>query len=84
MYSSIGNVCYIISISKKWIFDKMTLEEIKNICRKGYLGIIPGWKGYLKHNYGTNQLQFVNNDYVLLGKELEDKLKDKTDMYYII
>lgn len=34
----------------------MTLEEIKNICRKGYLGIIPGWKGYLKHNYGTNQL----------------------------
>jgi len=29
------------------------------------VGLIPGWKGYLKYNYGTESLQFVNGDYIL-------------------
>lgn len=29
----------------------MTLEELKPIIRKGKLGLIPKWKGYIKWNY---------------------------------
>ena len=62
----------------------MTFEQIKEICRKGKLGIIPGWKGYLKWDYASDQLQFINGDYKMTQKELEDKIIDRNDLYYII
>ena len=46
--------------------------------------MIPGWKGYIKWNYGLEELQFVNGDYVMPEKELVDKIKDRTDLIYII
>ena len=62
----------------------MTYSEIQKICIKGKLGIVPGWIGYLKWDYSKNKLRFVNEDYVMPQKELEDKIKDRTDLYYII
>lgn len=62
----------------------MNYEQIKKICRKGKLGIIPGWKGYLKWDYASDQLQFINGDYKMTQKELEDKIIDRNDLYYII
>ena len=64
----------------------MTYEEIKDICRKGKTAIIPHWEGYLKWNYGLNQLQFVNNNYVISQDELEGNygISNRTDLYYII
>jgi hypothetical protein len=32
----------------------MNYIEIKEICRKGKTGIIPGWVGYLDWNYGLD------------------------------
>jgi len=34
----------------------MTLNELKLIIRKGKWGIIPGWKGYIKWNYASNEM----------------------------
>jgi len=34
----------------------MTYNEIKDICKKGKLAIIPKWNGYLKWNYATDTL----------------------------
>jgi hypothetical protein len=34
----------------------MSYSEIKNKCREGFTGKIPGWEGYLKWNYGIDQL----------------------------
>ena len=62
----------------------MTLEKLKPLLKRGKIGIIPGWVGYLKYNYGTEQLEFQNNNYILAGKELENKIINKTDLYYII
>lgn len=62
----------------------MTYSEIYNLCRKGKTGLIPGWIGYLKWNYATDTLQFVNKDYKMEQSELEDKIKNRTDLYYII
>lgn len=62
----------------------MTYSEIYNLCRKGKVGIIPGWKGYLKWNYGLDELQFVNGNYRMIQSELEDNIKNRTDLYYII
>lgn len=62
----------------------MTLDELKPLIRKGKWGIIPDWKGYLKYDYYNKQLYFTNEDYVLKGTELEDKIKDRIDLYYII
>lgn len=56
MYSYIVNVCYIIPTGKKWLFNKMTLEEIRTLCRHGKIGLVPEWKGYIKYNYGLNEL----------------------------
>lgn len=36
----------------------MTYEEIKNKCRYGKTGMIPGWKGYLKWNYAKDEIYF--------------------------
>ena len=62
----------------------MTLNEIKLFVREGHQGIIPGWKGYIKWNYILDEMQFINRDYKLPYKELKDKLKDRTDLFYII
>lgn len=62
----------------------MTYSEVKNKCREGYLGMIPGWKGYLTWDYASDQLCFKNGDYLLNQKNLEDKIKLRTDLYYII
>lgn len=62
----------------------MTLEEIEPFLKKGKLGIIPNWIGYLKYNHGTKQIEFQNNDYIITEKELKNKIINKTDLYYII
>ena len=62
----------------------MTLEELKPIIRKGKLGLIPKWKGYIKWDYVLGQMYFINDGYILTEQELKDKLKDRTDLYYII
>lgn len=36
----------------------MTYEEIKDKCSHGKIGLIPGWKGYIKYNYGLRELYF--------------------------
>ena len=62
----------------------MTLEELKPIIRKGKLGLIPKWKGYIKWDYVLGQMYFINNGYILTEQELKDKLNDRNDLYYII
>ena len=62
----------------------MSYKEIKEICKKGKTGIIPGWKGYLKWNYASNQLYFVNGDYIMSQNELEKQINNRTDLFYII
>ena len=62
----------------------MTYSEVERICKKGYLGLIPGWIGYIKWNYSTNQLEFINEDYVMPQQELIDKINSRNDLYYII
>lgn len=32
----------------------MTYSEIKDFCKSGKIGLIPGWKGYLKWNINKN------------------------------
>lgn len=46
----------------------MTLEEIEPFLKKGKLGIIPNWIGYLKYNHSTKQIEFQNNDYIINEK----------------
>lgn len=36
----------------------MNYNEIKNICKKGKVGLIPDWKGYVKYDYSTDELYF--------------------------
>lgn len=62
----------------------MTYQEIKNICKRGYIGLIPGWKGYIKYDYFKNEIYFQNGDYIMKESELKDKIINKTDLYYII
>ena len=62
----------------------MTLEELKPLIRKGKIGLIPKWKGYIKWNYVLEQMYFVNDGYILTEQELKDKLNNRNDLYYII
>ena len=62
----------------------MTLEELKPIIRKGEIGLIPKWKGYIKWNYVLGQMYFVNDGYILTEQELKDKIGNRNDLYYII
>lgn len=64
----------------------MTYNEIKELCRRGKVGLIPNWSGYLKYNYALDELQFVNNNYVMTQSELEGDygISNRTDLYYII
>lgn len=62
----------------------MNIFELKEYLQRGKTGIIPGWIGYLKYNYGKNEIYFQNNDYIMNQKELIDKIKNRNDLYYII
>lgn len=62
----------------------MTYEELKTLCQKGKIGMIPGWQGYVKYDYINNQLYLVNGDYIMPEKELKSKIINRTDLYYII
>ena len=62
----------------------MNIFELREYLQRGKTGIIPGWIGYLRYNYGKNEIYFQNDDYIMSQKELIDKIKDKTDLYYII
>ena len=62
----------------------MNIFELKEYLQKGKTGIIPGWIGYLRYNYGKNEIYFQNNDYIMNKKELIDKIKNRNDLYYII
>ena len=62
----------------------MSYSDIKELCRKGKTGMVPGWKGYLKWNYSEDELQFINGNYKMSQSELEDKIINRTDLYYII
>ena len=61
----------------------MTYLELKDVCRKGKTGLIPGWKGYVRYNYSLNELQFECENYIMNQKELEDKISNRKDLYYI-
>lgn len=62
----------------------MTLNELKLFIKKGKWGIVPKWQGYIKWDYSLDKLQFVNGDYKMSQEELEDKVKGRTDLFYII
>ena len=62
----------------------MTLEELKPIIRKGEIGLIPKWQGYIKWDYALGQMYFVNDGYILNEQELKDKIGNRNDLYYII
>lgn len=62
----------------------MTIQELKNFCKKGKIGCIPKWEGYIKYDYYLDQMYFINGDYRLSEQELIDKLKNRNDLYYII
>ena len=62
----------------------MTLQELKLFIKQGKWGIIPKWKGYLKWDYSLDELYFVNGEYRMYESELKDKIKNRTDLYYII
>lgn len=36
----------------------MNYEEIKDICSHGKIGLVPGWKGYIKYDYYKRELYF--------------------------
>lgn len=62
----------------------MTYSEIKNYCKKGKTGMIPGWEGYLSWNYALDQLQFKNKNYIISQEELDKQINKRTDLFYII
>lgn len=62
----------------------MTYQEIRNKCKQGETGMIPGWKGYLNWDYSKNQLFFHNNDYIMEEEELRSHIKNREDLFYII
>lgn len=62
----------------------MTYSEICDICKKGHIGRIPGWIGYLHWDYSNQELYFKNFNYILKGDELKNKILNRKDLYYII
>lgn len=62
----------------------MTYQEIKEKCKQGKTGMIPGWKGYLDWDYSKDQLFFHNNDYIMEEKELCSRIENRQDLFYII
>ena len=37
-------------------YFKMTYNELRELCRRGKVGRIPKWVGYVKYNYGSEEL----------------------------
>ena len=62
----------------------MNYQELKKVVQYGKTGMIPGWKGYIKWDYNLNELYFVNDNYRLSQNELEQKINNQNDLYYII
>lgn len=62
----------------------MTYKEIEDICSRGKVGLIPGWAGYIKYDYYKKELYFQNGDYKMRQSELEDKIGNRNDLFYII
>lgn len=63
----------------------MNWEQVINYAIDGYTFILPGWKGYFKYNYRTNELIFNNNDYYLNQQQLLDMgINKRTDWIKII
>lgn len=62
----------------------MNYLDIKEYCKRGKIGKIPNWEGYLKWDYANDQLIFTNNDYIMQEEELISKIKDLDNLYYII
>lgn len=62
----------------------MTLNELKLFVKQDKWGIIPGWNGYIKWDYFLKELYFENGDYRMNQSELENKVKNRLDLYYII
>ena len=62
----------------------MTLQQLKPLIKRGEIGLIPKWLGYIKWDYGRDELKFVNGEYVMWQKELEEKMMNRDDLYYII
>ena len=64
----------------------MTYTQIKDICRRGKIGLIPKWTGYLKWDYSKNEIYFQNENYIMTQAELEGNygIANRDDLYYII
>ena len=65
----------------------MTLDQLKSLLKKGKYynwGLIPNWIGYVKYDFYLDEVYFVNKDYKLNEQQLRDKIKDRTDLLYII
>lgn len=63
----------------------MTYLEAINCAKKGYIIMLPKWKGYFYWNYTTNDFNFKNKDYHLDSNQLKDKnILNRKDFYYII
>ena len=57
----------------------MTFSEIEQLCKRGKIGVIPGYNGYLKWDYANNCLILTDNPTSDLNF-----IKGRTDLYYII
>lgn len=63
----------------------MTYKQILSVARNGKTLMLPGWKGYFKYDYATNDLRFENGDYKLNSEELKKfQLNKRNDWFYII
>jgi hypothetical protein len=44
---------------------EVILILIRKMLNKKYTYMLPGWKGYFKYDYSSNQFYFQNGDYRL-------------------
>ena len=50
----------------------------------GDIIMLPGWQGYFKWNFETNELYFQNGDYYLNEQQKREmRLNERDDWYYI-
>lgn len=62
----------------------VNIEQAKDLARNGKTLMLPGWKGYFKYDYVTNDLRFENGDYKLNSEELKKfQLDKRNDWFYI-
>lgn len=62
----------------------MNYEQAKTIAACGYVLRLPGWDGYFKYDYVTNDIKFRNGDYKLSSQELKQFNLDKRNNWYYI